>query len=83
MCGHHRRPTSCQFLRKSSRSRWGLTPESYLRGGHIDAERMLELLASLDTPVESVSRVLDFGCAEGRVLRFLPRSPEAELWEST
>lgn len=61
-------------------SRWGLTPESYLRGGQIDAERMLELLGGLDIPVESLSRVLDFGCAEGRVLRFLPRSTDAELW---
>jgi SAM-dependent methyltransferase len=60
--------------------RWGLTPESYLRGGQIDAETMLALLAEVDLPVESLSRVLDFGCAEGRVIRFLPRREDSELW---
>lgn len=60
--------------------RWGLTLESYLRGGQIDADTMLALLAEVDVPVDSVSRLLDFGCAEGRVLRFLPRRPDSELW---
>lgn len=60
--------------------RWGLTPESYLRGGKLDAERMVALLAEVDVPVDSLSRVLDFGCAEGRVLRFLPRRADSELW---
>ena len=60
--------------------RWGLTPESYLRGGRIDAETMLALLAEVDVPVESLSRVLDFGCAEGRVIRFLSRHEGSELW---
>jgi ubiquinone/menaquinone biosynthesis C-methylase UbiE len=57
-----------------------LTPDAYLRGGQIDSETMLALLAEVDVPVDSVSRVLDFGCAEGRVLRFLPRRSDSELW---
>jgi SAM-dependent methyltransferase len=61
-------------------SRWGLTTDSYLRGGQIDAEAILGSLAEVGATVEPASRVLDFGCAEGRVLRFFPRPPESELW---
>jgi ubiquinone/menaquinone biosynthesis C-methylase UbiE len=61
-------------------SRWGLNTESYLRGGRNDAEAILDHLAEVDARVEPDSRVLDFGCAEGRVLRFFPRHPESELW---
>ena len=61
-------------------SRWGLTTESYLRGGKIDADTMLSLLLEVDVAVDSIARVLDFGCAEGRVLRFLPRQKGSELW---
>jgi ubiquinone/menaquinone biosynthesis C-methylase UbiE len=61
-------------------SRWGLNTESYLRGGRNDAEAILGDLAEIDATVEPGFRVLDFGCAEGRVLRFFPPHPESELW---
>lgn len=61
-------------------SRWGQSTDSYLRGGRIDAENILAQLAEVDATVEPGSRLLDFGCAEGRVLRFFPRHPESELW---
>lgn len=61
-------------------SRWGRNTESYLRGGQNDAETILAHLDELDVRVEAGTRVLDFGCAEGRVLRFFPRQPDAELW---
>jgi ubiquinone/menaquinone biosynthesis C-methylase UbiE len=61
-------------------SRWGLTTDSYLRGGQIDAETILAHLAEVDATVEPGSRVLDFGCAEGRVIRFFPRDQQSELW---
>src|SRR4029453_4095207 len=61
-------------------SRWGRNTESYLRGGRNDAETILAHLAEVDVTVEPGFRVLDFGCAEGRVLRFFPRRPESELW---
>ena len=61
-------------------SRWGLNTESYLRGGRNDAETILAHLGEIDVTIEPGSRVLDFGCAEGRVLRFFPRHPETELW---
>jgi SAM-dependent methyltransferase len=61
-------------------SRWGLSTDSYLRGGRNDAEAILAHLAEVDVTVEPGIRVLDFGSAEGRVLRFFPRHPESELW---
>lgn len=61
-------------------SRWGLNTESYLRGGQNDAETILAHLGEMDVRVEDGTRVLDFGCAEGRVLRFFPRHPDTELW---
>jgi SAM-dependent methyltransferase len=61
-------------------SRWGRNIESYLRGGRNDAETILAHLAEVEVTVEPGFRVLDFGCAEGRVLRFFPRRPESELW---
>jgi SAM-dependent methyltransferase len=61
-------------------SRWGLTTESYLRGGRNDAETILSHLAEVGMTVAPGFRVLDFGCAEGRVLRFFPRDPESQLW---
>ena len=61
-------------------SRWGLSTESYLRGGQIDAETVLAHLAEVEATVEPGARVLDFGCAEGRILRSFPRHPESELW---
>jgi ubiquinone/menaquinone biosynthesis C-methylase UbiE len=41
---------------------------------------MLELLAEAGVATERFQRVLDFGCAEGRMLRFFPRGSESELW---
>jgi SAM-dependent methyltransferase len=61
-------------------SRWGRTTDSYLRGGQLDAEAILAHLGEVGAALEPASRVLDFGCAEGRVLRFFPRASEHELW---
>jgi SAM-dependent methyltransferase len=60
--------------------RWGSTLDSYLRGGGLDSSRILGDLAGLGVTDEALKRVLDFGCAEGRVLRFFPRLDERELW---
>jgi SAM-dependent methyltransferase len=60
--------------------RWGLTVESYLNGGRRDVETMLGLLGEAGAVDESLERVLDFGCAEGRMLRSLLGRPERELW---
>ena len=42
---------------------------------------MARILAEADTDVDSVARLLDFGCAAARMLRFCPRYfQQAECW---
>ena len=59
--------------------RWGLTVESYLDGGRRDVETMLETVAATSAVDDSIERILDFGCAEGRMLRHL-HDAQRELW---
>lgn len=59
--------------------RWGLTPESYLEGGRRDVSAMLDAIAEADGD-PNPERILDFGCAEGRMLRFLHDGAGRELW---
>jgi SAM-dependent methyltransferase len=60
--------------------RWGDSLEWYLSAGQADVETMLRLLASVGASAEQLARVLDFGCAEGRMLRFFPRTDNSEFW---
>jgi SAM-dependent methyltransferase len=60
--------------------RWGDSLEGYLHTGRADVQGMVDLLAEVGVLVDSIARVLDFGCADGRMLRFFPRTDELELW---
>ena len=60
--------------------RWGESLDWYLSTGQTDVASMLRILSSVSVSVEQLSRVLDFGCAEGRMLRFFPRTDDSELW---
>jgi SAM-dependent methyltransferase len=60
--------------------RWGDSLEWYLSAGQADVETMLRLLAATGASADELTRILDFGCAEGRMLRFLPRTEDSELW---
>lgn len=60
--------------------RWGLTLESYLDGGRQDVETMLETVAATNGVDDRIERILDFGCAEGRMLRHLHGDAKRELW---
>jgi SAM-dependent methyltransferase len=61
-------------------SRWGTTADEYLREGAADAAGIVADLTQVDVAPEDLPRVLDFGCAEGRVLRFFPRAEGFERW---
>ena len=61
-------------------SRWGMTPEEYLREGAADAAGIVAALEEAGVAAAELPRVLDFGCAEGRVLRYFPRSEGLERW---
>jgi ubiquinone/menaquinone biosynthesis C-methylase UbiE len=57
------------------------TAEEYLAGARSDMAAMLGILREAGVPPESLSRVLDLGCAAGRMLRFFPSVPgESEHW---
>jgi SAM-dependent methyltransferase len=61
-------------------SRWGMSPDEYLREGAADAAGIVAALAEAGVAAAELPRVLDFGCAEGRVLRYFPRSEGLERW---
>jgi ubiquinone/menaquinone biosynthesis C-methylase UbiE len=60
--------------------RWGLTLDAYLASGKRDARAMLDTVADAGAVEQELERILDFGCAEGRMLRALQNGPERELW---
>jgi SAM-dependent methyltransferase len=61
--------------------RWGLTAEEYLREGARDVNAMLDTFDEVGVSAgELLPRVLDFGCAEGRMLRFIPRTEGSVRW---
>jgi SAM-dependent methyltransferase len=64
----------------SLRRRWAAGAEDYLQGGRRDVETMLETLHDARASPESIQRILDFGCAEGRMLRHLRDGSQRELW---
>lgn len=57
------------------------TAEGFLRTGEKDTDKMLEVLATGGFELGPSSRVLDFGCAAGRMIRWVnERCRCAELW---
>jgi SAM-dependent methyltransferase len=48
----------------------GGTTEGYLRGGFTTALGLRSVLQSLERPIGSHRRILDFGCGSGRVIRW-------------
>jgi SAM-dependent methyltransferase len=59
---------------------WGPTVEDYLRSGRDDTASMLDILERAGERPASFRRVLDLGCAAGRMLRFFPADDKAERW---
>ena len=55
--------------------------ESFLASGREDVEAMAQLLADSGAHVEQAGRILEVGCASGRMLRWLSHlAPETQLW---
>ena len=60
---------------------YGTTPEEHLALGREHVESLARILREAGAEPESYERVLDFGCAAGRMLRFFPHTPgQTELW---
>lgn len=55
--------------------------EEFLAGGREHVARMRELCAAHDKPLEEAGRILELGCASGRMLRWLEDlTPRCEVW---
>ena len=60
---------------------YGTTPEEHLDLGREHVARLVKILKEAGAQPEIFERVLDFGCAAGRMLRFFPHTPgKTELW---
>jgi SAM-dependent methyltransferase len=62
------------------RGGYGRDELSYLESGQHHINVMLALLEAAGARRESFRRVLDFGCAAGRMLRYFPQFEGSELW---
>lgn len=66
------------------RSLWegyGKTKEDHLAGGEQHVNKMIEILEKSSFSLEDCSRILDFGCASGRMIRHLHQySHQCEIW---
>jgi ubiquinone/menaquinone biosynthesis C-methylase UbiE len=55
--------------------------EDYLSSGRSDMATMLSIIEKAGESPRTLTRVLDFGCAAGRMLRFYPYEPRtSEVW---
>jgi SAM-dependent methyltransferase len=58
---------------------YATTPDAYVESGRTDVEAMLAVLQAGGANLDKAKRVLDLGCAGGRMLRAFPRG-DRELW---
>jgi ubiquinone/menaquinone biosynthesis C-methylase UbiE len=60
---------------------YGPTTEDFLNSGKVDVDKMKKILGSVGFRIQDGNRVLDFGCASGRMIRWLNDFAEqCEIW---
>jgi SAM-dependent methyltransferase len=60
---------------------YGTSPEEYLESGKQDIAKMRQILEQAGSPIETAERILEFGCAAGRLIRWLDELvPSREIW---
>jgi ubiquinone/menaquinone biosynthesis C-methylase UbiE len=60
---------------------YGTTAEYFLNSGQVDVDSMKRLLVSTGYRLQNVNRLLDFGCASGRMVRwFADIAKRSEVW---
>jgi ubiquinone/menaquinone biosynthesis C-methylase UbiE len=76
-------PTGSEFPIPPQELRLGYAgePDVYLTNGRRDVQTMLDLLRAAGTRLERGTRILDFGCGAGRMLRwFADFASHGEVW---
>lgn len=60
---------------------YGNSPEEYLHTGENDTRQMLDILGRNSFKLRKHARILDLGCASGRMIRVMrTKFPKAEIW---
>jgi len=60
---------------------YGTTPEYFLNSGRVDVDRMNKILDSSGFRIQDGTRLLDFGCGAGRMMRWLVDiADRCEVW---
>jgi SAM-dependent methyltransferase len=60
---------------------WGPLAEDYLSSGRADVQSMIDIIARAGVDPASLLRIVDVGCASGRMMRFLPFDrPGSHVW---
>jgi SAM-dependent methyltransferase len=63
--------------------KYGKTIDEYLANGRRDTQMMLDLVGACGLSVDKLGNVLELGCADGRMLRWLePLAADREIWGS-
>ena len=61
--------------------KYGKTPDEYLASGRRDTDQMLDIMTRAGVSVEALGHVLEFGCGDGRMIRWLePLAAGREVW---
>jgi ubiquinone/menaquinone biosynthesis C-methylase UbiE len=61
--------------------KYGKTPEEYLASGRRDTQQMLDILSQGGANPEDLGHILEFGCGDGRMIRFLEHlAGGREIW---
>jgi SAM-dependent methyltransferase len=61
--------------------KYGTTPEEYLASGKRDTDQMLAVLSRAGVSLEPLGHILDFGCGDGRMIRWLEHlAADREIW---
>jgi SAM-dependent methyltransferase len=60
---------------------YGITVDAYLSLGETQVDTMLSIVNSSDFSLREGSRILDFGCGAGRMIRWLDKvAAQSEIW---
>jgi ubiquinone/menaquinone biosynthesis C-methylase UbiE len=61
--------------------KYGETPEEYLESGRRDMQQMLEIVSRAGASLASLGHILEFGCGDGRMIRWLEHlASGCEIW---